>query len=343
MAKQTKQLIEETQTGLKELEQQLESAKEVRDEYNRELKNARARLKRKENTTYPDKLALEYVKQLKIGNELEIILINWIDKAAIINEEFQQRSYLAPLYEVAKEKDIYLLTVKGTGWAVEIDAQIIFEQEAGTLGDWGEAVRDYREFELQSRGLESEKAGAKATDWWYTHVYDTNLGDKTIKGRLNYTPTKAPYWQILNNGSPPSMVSDRPGTHNPVPATSTLFIEDAELEIEYGFRTKRIEEQGVWQEETNELKKAIEQFEKQRDEYSRDVRDLRTEFSLNQRIYNDFGDKAKFINQHKMIDVIRRARAGEEFENPKVNIGIRGHRLYLNIKKVEGDIELEYG
>lgn len=342
MAKQTKQLIEDTQKGLQELEQQLESAKATRDEYNRQLTNARARLKRKENTTYPDKLALEYIKQIKLGNVLEVILINWIDRAAIINEEFQQRSYLAPLYEVAKDKDIYLLTVKGAGWGVEVDAQIIFEQEAGTLGDWGQAIIDYREFELETKGLQSEKAGAKATDWWYTHVYDTNLGDKTIQGRLAYTPTKAPYWQILNNGSGP-LISDRPGTHNPIPARSTLFIEDAESEIEDGFRTQRIQEQEIWQQEINELRDIIRQFEEERDGYSRDVKDLRTELSLNQRIYKDFGDKAEFINQHKMIDVVRRLRAGEEFEKPRINVGIKGHRIFLNIKKVEGSIELEYG
>lgn len=342
MAKQTKQLVEETQTGLKELEQQLESAKAVRDEYNRELKNARARLKRKETSTYPDKLAQQYIKDLKAGNVMETTLIKWIDDAVTTNQEFAEDAYLQPMYEVAKDKDIYLLTLKGAGWSVEVDLNIIFEQEAGTLGDWGQAIIDYREFELKTEGLEDETAGEKATDWWYTHVYGTSLGDKTITGRLNYTPLKAPYWEILNNGSSP-LLSDRPGGHNPVPAGATLFIEDAEHEIEDGFRDIRIREYEVWRQEEQELREVVKEFERQRDSYSQDVGNLSTDFRLNDRIYRGFAEKQQFINQHKMIDIVRRLRAGEEFEQTRVNIGIKGKRVYLNIKKVEGSIELEYG
>ena len=343
MAKQTKQLVDETQTGLKELEQQLESAKATRDEYNRELKNARARLKRKETSTYPDKLAQQYIKDLKAGNVLETTLIKWIDDAVTTNQEFAEDAYLQPLYQVAKDKDIYLLTLKGAGWSVEVDLNIIFEQEAGTLGEWAEAVSNYRELELNTRGLDNEEAGKKATDWWYTHVYGTSLGDKTIKGRLGGTDGVAPYWQILNNGTPPSMSSDRPGGHNPVKATTTLFVEDAELEIEKEFRDLRIKEYDVWKQEEQELKKVVAEFEKQRDSYSEDVKNLSTDFRLNEKLYQGFAEKQKFINQNKMIDIVRRLRAGEEFEQTRINIGTRGKRIYLNIKKVEGSIELEYG
>lgn len=342
MAKQTKELVDETKTGLQGLEQQLESAIATRDQYNRDLRNARARLKRKENSTYPDKLALQYIKDVKAGNVLSTTLIKWIDDAVTTNQEFAEEAYTKPLYQVAQDPDIYLLTIKNAGWAVEVDLNIIFEQEAGTLADWGQAVTDYREFELRTRGLDDEDAGERATDWWLTHVYGTALGDKTIEGRLNYTPTIAPYWQILNYGSSP-LLSDRPGGHNPVKSVSTLFVEDAEMEIEDGFRSIRIQEYEVWQKEEQELRDVVREFEEKRDAYSEDVKNLSTEFRLNEKIYRGFADRQEFINQNKMIDIVRRLRAGEEFEQTRINIGTKGKRIYLNIKKVEGSIELEYG
>lgn len=338
--KPTTQLIKDTKTDLAGLQVQLEDAIQVREQYNRDLKNARARLSRKEKTDYPDKLARRFVENIKKGNVAKVILLRSLDTALEDSIEFNDRTYKIYLNKVADDESIYTYSIIGSGWGVRIDVQIIYEAVAGELRDWAEGIQSFREEVLKSRGLNSEERGERATEWWYNNVFGTGLESKTIAGRLALTSFGvAPFWRILNNGSQP-LGSDRPGGYNPVPQKPTFFVEKAEQEIELEFLTTINIERQKWFDEEQELREIIAQYQERRDQYSQEVDLLRTELRENTRIFNSFKAKKDFINQKKMVDVFRRLRAGEEFENPRINIGTRGHRVYILVRATEGIIEI---
>jgi len=335
---QTKNLIKETRQGYSVLERELQSAVETRNEYNRQLRNARAKLSRKENSPYPDNYAVKYIEALKKGNIPESILIQEIDKAIGANQEFDENIYKAALYSVANTKDIYKFIKRGTGWQTHLDLQIVFEEEAGDLNDWATGIRAYREDILHSKGLDSEQAGEKATEFWYTKVFGTSLGTKTVAGRIEFSGRKAAFWQILNSGSPASLASDRAGGYNPVHSVPTDFIGHAEIRIENDFLRIFVKEFSEWDQEEKELREVIKEYEGKRDQYSVEVLEIRTEMKLNKRILDSFGAKRDFVNKDKLARAIRKNRAGEEFDSPRIDLSIAGSgvRTTISRKKFEG-------
>ncbi len=330
---QTKNLIKESQTGFSILEKELQSAMETRDEYNRQIKNARARLDRKEKSPYPDNYVEKYIEALKKGNIPETTLIQKIDEAIQTNDEFNENIYKSALYSVANDKSIYKYFKLGSRWQSNLDLQILFEEEAGTLIDWSIGVHNYRRTVLHSKGLENDAAGEKATEFWFTKVFGTTLNTKTVAGRIELSMKKAAFWQILNSGSPPSMASDRPGGYNPIQSTPTNFIGDAEIQIEDNFLVAFREEFSKWADEEKELKGVIDEYIAKRDEYSSEVKELRAELKLNQRILNSFGAKKDFVNRDKLTTTIRKTRAGEEFDNPRINLAMRGSGVSVLISE----------
>lgn len=338
MAKTVEQLLGETRRDFERLSSELEKAKETRDEYNRELRNARARLKRREESKYPDTLAEKFISNMKKSNIPEATLIKWIDSAIETNIEFSADAYKKALYEVANDKTIYKFFKVGSGWATLIDFQIIFESVGGTIADWGSAVTKYREQVLHSKGLDSEKAGKKATEFWYDTVYGTSLENKTILGRLELAGTKAPFWQILNHGSQP-LSSDRPGGYNPVSSSPTDFIGDAEFEIEDQFRTLLNKEYDIWFEEEKKLRDVIAEYEEKRDEYSAEVKSLKIDANLNAQILTSFEGKEKFLSQRKLAKLLKETKAGNEVINFDVALKSSKNQILITIRSVEGYIE----
>lgn len=268
---------------------------------------------------------------------METSMIRAIDEAVEVNTEFQQPAYRQALYAVAQDKNIYKLFTLGTGWGIKLHVEIVFESAAGFLNEWAHGIERYRE-SIKTKGLDNEDSGRRATEWWYTNVYGTSLEAKTIKGRLEFSGRLAPFWQILNNGSQP-LLSDRAGGYNPVPSRPTGFVDDPKFEIEQNFLTVIRQEQERWFQETRELKQIIAEYEQRRNEYSLEVNNLRTDIRLNTQVYESFDEKREFIDRNKLADAIKRLRAGEEFEKPRVNIGIRGKRIYITIHQLEGIIE----
>lgn len=338
MAKTVEQLLGETRQDFERLGIALEKAKETRDEYNRELRNARARLKRREESKYPDNLAEKFIDNMKKGNIPQATTIKWIDNAIDTNIEFSASAYKKALYEVANDKSIYKFFKMGSGWSTRIDFQIIFESVGGTLADWGSAVTKYREQVLHSKGLDSEKAGEKATEFWYDKVYGTELENKTIIGRLARAGTKAPFWQILNHGSQP-LSSDRPGGYNPVSSSPTDFIGDAEFELEDQFLTLLNREYEVWFEEERKLRDVIAEYEEKRDEYSAEVKSLKVDINLDAQILTSFEGKEKFLSQKKLAKLLKEIKAGNEVINFDVALKSSKNQLLITIRSVEGYIE----
>lgn len=340
MARSPKQLVEETKRTLTRLEQELQSALAVREQYNKDLRNARARLSRKEKSPYPDNLVNKFIIDTKKGNVLSSTLISEIDSAIITNREFERSPYREALYSVAQDQDIYKFIRNGNGWNTDLKVEIVFEESAGRLNDWARGISYYREEILGTERLDSEKAGKRATNFWFTKVYRKGLEIKTIAGRIDAANRPAPFWQILNNGSSP-LPSDRPGGSNPVPSTPTDFIGKAERSIERNFLFMFVTEKARWYEEEALLRQHIRLLQETRDEYSEEVRNLRTEEKINEKIYQSFGEKKQFINRNKLEDIVKRLRAGQEFDKPTVDLSKPGSSKLrrISIRKLEGFIE----
>lgn len=338
MARKTSQLITDSKNSFQKLEQELQSAMQTRDEYNRQLRNARERLARREKSDYPNKLTAKFISDIKKGNVLYTTLVRAIDNAASENLEFGLDAYSSALYSVAEDSTIYKFFINGSGWATNLDLQIIFESTAGDLNDWAKAINDYRITVLKSKGLDSELAGEKATEFWLNKVYGTSLENKTVKGRLALAHGKAPFWRILNNGSV-GLASDRPGGYNPIPAKPTDFVGDAERAIEDSFRQLLNKEYQAWFEEEKQLKEVIAEYEEKRDQYSLEVKQLRTEARLNESIYRSFDEKKKFIDRGKLARTIRSTRTGTETETVNIAASGTGERLLITVRRAEGIIE----
>jgi hypothetical protein len=342
MAKQTTEIINETSGNLLEIERQLESARETRNELNRQLRNGRRRYESKiHGTGYPDRLFGHIIKVLQQGNELTSVLIRHIDNAIEQNIEFDLEPYKAALYSVAQDKEIYKFFRTGAGWDTRLIVQVVFEESAGGLVDWARGITAYRQILKTKVGDTGGNRGAKATQFWATRVFRHSLEIKTVNGRLSASGRKAPFWQILNNGSSP-LSSDRPdGSYNPVPSSPTDFVGRAERSIESLFLSYFLPEQERWFAEARELSDELDRVQEMRDSYTREIHDLSLRAAQNRRIYESFGVKKQYVDEHKLADAIKKARAGEEFNTATIELTKRGSpsRVRLSVKKLLGEID----
>lgn len=341
MAKRTTELIQETKRDFSRMQEELESARQVRDKYQSQLDSARRSLRDREKSNYPNLVAQSFIESLKKGNTVETVLIGAIDSAIKKNIEFDDRTYKIYLYRVANDKSIYKYITNGSGWETRLDLQIVFESVAGRLTDWAEGIENYREVVLHSKGLDNEKRGKRATEFWYENVYGYPLHDKTISGRLSVTPFGlAPFWEILDKGSQP-LASDRPGGYNPVPSKPTDFIGSAERTIEKQFLTLMNSEAEKWFQRDKEIREIISQHEEKRNEYSQEINRLKTDIKLNEQIFKSFQDKQQFIDRNILAEAIASMDSEKKFKKKTFNIARQGSGLdiLITVKKAEGLIE----
>jgi hypothetical protein len=336
--KSTRELIQETKKGFTKLEQQLESVLELRAFYKKDVANARRRLTRKKKSDYPNKLFEEIRVQLVAQEVLQNSLRFAIDQATEVNDEFAKSAYKASLYEVAGVPDIYKLFKVGDGWNAGLNLQIVFEEEAGTLADWARGIELARdELGVEPRDGRS-RAGFKATMWWIEHVFGTSLEDRTIHRRIENSMRPAAFWQILNHGSQPLASDRRDGSFNPLPSSPTDFIGEAEASVRRFFLSFWLPEKNKWMQETLELEQTIERFAGVLEALDYDIARLGTELQQNERIYQSFGEKKKFLDKNRLEDALERLRAGEQFEKPQVELTKSGSafRVRPTVRKLEG-------
>ncbi len=339
MAKQTKQLIEEAQSGLLEIERQLESAKVTRDKLSGQIRKAKEQLsKKRTDTKYPTKLVSSIVKQFIKDKLLYSLVLKEIDIATDTNPEFSHPAYLSALYRAANKNEIYKFFPKGTGWDIDMDIQIIFEEAAGDLSDWAEGVLAYRDELGVNEGEESKNSGQRATFYWVGKVFGTAKEARTIKGRIRGSGRLAPFWQILNNGSQPLLSDREDGSFNPIPASPTGFIEEAERKSESLFRAYFLPEKERWFAEIAELEVQIKDAESLRESYNADIAQLRPEAKANRRVYDSFGAKKQFVDQQKLQEAVRRLRAGEDFGTQTIELtkSNSSYRVRPTVRRLEG-------
>lgn len=339
MAKQTKQLIQDTEKDLLEIERQLESAKKDRDKLTKQISSAKLRLtKKRSDTKNPEKIINSIIREFKQYKLLSSIVIKEIDTATETNLEFSHPAYLKPLYRVANNNDLYKFIRTGAGWDTRMRIQIVFEEIAGTIDDWAEGILSYREALGVEEGGEESDRGQRATFYWLSNVYGTGKEAQTIRGRLQGSAAIAPFWHILNEGSQP-MASDRgDGSFNPIPASPTGFVEESERRSSNLFKVYFDEEKQRWFAEIQELEKEIDKAELLRDGYNQDISQLRPEAQANRRVYDSFGDKKIYVDENRLADAVRRFRADESFDKSTIELTKKGspYRVRPTIRRLEG-------
>src|SRR5688572_12359082 len=165
------QLADQTLRDLEEMQITVREANRAVRELESQIEDAKDDLRRKKNDeTYPTKLAQGFIQSMKNSGLLSTILIEMIDLAAEENIEFERSAYKAALYRVAQEKDIYKMFTRGTGWRTVLTPNIVFEEEAGDLDDWAEAVEAFREDLDVKIGSRRSKKGERATAFWINRV-----------------------------------------------------------------------------------------------------------------------------------------------------------------------------
>lgn len=311
-------LAEQTQKDLENLEITVKDAAKARDKLNTVIIRAEENLGRKRNDdTYPTKFANGIIKSMKTSGVLSTILIKWIDRAAIENTEFERSAYKAALYRVANEDDIYKMFVKGAGWNISLRPSIVFEEEAGDINDWAEAVEAYREdLEVKVGNDRRSKKGEKATAFWRDRVFGTGLEVITINARLGYSTGTAPFWGILNYGSQP-MSSDRPdNSYNPIPAGPTDFIGDAEREIISEFRTYMEPERDRWFREIELMQEEINNAKEILQDLDRAIASLTPDKKKNRNFLERLFGGMDYIDSDVLPKTENDLRVGDKFQTP---------------------------
>lgn len=325
----TIRLIEETRRYMNSLESTLTDAERIRNRLDREILEAKEKLRNKEqDTDYPNNLAAKIISEMRQDGSMSSLLISEIDNAIFENEEFSRTPYRMSLYEVAQDPDIFFARKTGDGWNSSLRIQIIFESVAGNSSDWARGIETFRQVLKTKTGADK---GGRATSWWYANVYRGSLEARTILERLDFSGRTAPFWQILNSGSHP-LPSDRgDGSYNPVPANPTDFIGKAEDRILAEFTSLFNPERLRWEEEIRLFQREIQKAENISDDFTEEINQLRADAERDRRIQQEIEESTRRAREIELEEEAKRYRVGEEFSKPAPEDGQGG--FFGKVKK----------
>ncbi len=339
------QLVSDAERGFKILERELRSAQETREKLKRQLSAAKGNLTKKRSGKAGDALYAEIVREMLADDIMPLILMSEMDKATEVNDEFSRSIYKGALNAAAQDIRIYKLIKVGEGWNSDMRVLIDLEESAGDLQDWARGIIGYREVLNVKTKAGNSKQGFRATNWWLQNVWGTGLEVKTIAGRLQYSGQLAPFWGLLNFGST-SLESDRrDGAFNPIPARPTDFLGEAQQRIRLIFQSTFYPEKAKWLEEARLAEQKVDEAEDRYRSYDYEVRNLSDEVELNQRVYNSFGEKKRFVDEDRLTEALRRLRVGDEFERPQIELTKSGSgaRVRTSVSSLKRRVEgLDY-
>lgn len=157
-----------------------------------------------------------------------------IRDAVTENTEFAYPALLSPLLECAEDENIVTMVLSGTGWSTNLLVTPNFDEVAGNINDWSEAIQKVRD----SNDWNSDHPDPNfASMIWKKLVYRGDNYSETIDERLSASSSPAPYWEILNNGVV-GMSSDWGGYPYPV-NKPTMFVENIKSALEEEFILNR--------------------------------------------------------------------------------------------------------
>jgi hypothetical protein len=167
------------------------------------------------------------------------------------SEEFDYEPFKDALIDVINSNPVIIIKpINRKDLSAGITIDIPLERFAGDLDDYAAGIkyaRDMLEEEVYTNEEEDEETQKKkrrkrkrkynpvyASAYWKDHVYTPKgkLYAQTISWRLEGFTNEAPYWIILEYGSPGTLRSDKGGTPYPESIYPTRFRSLAEKDIE---------------------------------------------------------------------------------------------------------------
>jgi hypothetical protein len=241
------------------------------------------------------------------------ILFNNVLKALRTNKEFDEEVYRLRLFEAVEDNDTYIVRITGTGFESRVAVDVLLDKSAGRLNMWAAAIKAVRS-ELgvvipRKDAKRYRKAAIRASLAW-RRLYESGAYISTVQKRLAAAAKTAPFWSILNFGTPPvgAMSSDRGGFSTPK-NRPTNFVDSAEREISSAvaglFDTARENYYTLFEQYNSFLEEAL--ISQQR------LRDLAEEIRLDrgvvrqlERKYNIEVDRQNRNSLEKAVDLVRK-------------------------------------
>lgn len=264
-----------------------------------------------ENLESPGYITAQLEKVINIfkKNRVKSLTKGAIRDAASENTEFQYPALLQPLLSCAEDPNIVTMILGGTGWSTVLLATPNFEEVAGNINDWSEAIARVRESNEWNSGPNPDPNFASMI--WKKLIYRGEDYSRTIDERISAAGSPAPYWEILNYGVV-GMSSDWGGYPYPV-NKPTLFVENIKSALEEEFILNRDDLREKTNQKINEGSIVIEELKKKLIYAKNLLEEIKKELDnpdITRRVAEKLGVLVEQIEGMKVSDLINKLKLG---------------------------------
>lgn len=234
--------------------------------------------------------------------------------AIMKNKEFNDPVYKDPLMSAAENNDIFTFVLKGNSWESIPVVRLDFAISAGRLNMWGLGIKAYREklkvkIPRKNSKLYNRRA-EKASKYW-AKIYNEagSRFKKTIKGRISLSGAKAPFWKILDSGTPPSLPSDRGGYPTP-DNVETNFVHKAETDVKQYAKDLFLQEKIRFEEYINSINPAMQEANNVLSQLDGLINLVGLGVKENKEVEKRFGSLMQYIDRNKLDIALDKIRKG---------------------------------
>lgn len=261
---------------------------------------------------YISKLKPSIIKEIKNG--AKFIIERNITDAAAESKEFNDEVYLNPLIAAAKKPDTFTVVIKGSSWEILPSVTINLNSTAGRLNLWASGIKAYRKaigVKIPKKNSKLYNARAVGASKGWAKIYNDNGSrfTKTIKGRLSASGAKAPYWQLLDKGTPPTLPSDRGGYPTPE-FSATNFVEKTEQEVKTLGRDLVINLRDQFNDYINSIEPDLIEAKETLKRLDSLVDEIKLGRKANSLVERYFKDIIQYIDRNKLDKALDKIRRG---------------------------------
>lgn len=259
-----------------------------------------------------------------------------MQEATRTSRGYSRPSYFNPLTEMVNNDRVYRTKFTGSGWSKKITVDINFRASEGSALDWGKATKLWRsEIKVsipRKNSKNYDKAALQASRAWGKYFTgSTKEFKKSVEDRLRINSGKASFWEILDKGTVSPLPSDRGGYPTPRNEPKTNFVDKARKEINDTLASYISSLKAEYDQYFNDINTQMSDIKDTLNKLNDIIETVRFDVKELKVVKERFGENSKFIDDTKLFKAIQKARSGLQ---EKVNIGIRGHKLYRTLSSI---------
>lgn len=248
--------------------------------------------------------------------------------AILSNDEFDEPPYRNALDLAIRKKDTYTFVRVGKGFEGTLKVRINLNKTAGRLQSWARGIKAFRkqlEDEKRTKRKEAAKKKGKknirkieynpirASMAW-AGIYARREGTfstfhMTVRSRLELSGAVAPFWQIIDQGEPLSMSSNRGGFPTPTPQP-THFVHDTEKQANDYIDRQVIASRVEFLESFADVKKAVEEETARLSRLDAMAEQIRLDLKVVRNLEKQLGLEKSDINRTKLERQVQLIRQG---------------------------------